>query len=146
MYFLKILNFLRNSPIRQIRGRWFQIWQWCFQVSTQKFINFGSKICKQKNLRVLISNMTTVFSNSSPKIPKWDIFCPKFKNFYIYTKLCSKTNSRTLISNMTITFSNSSQKYASLVPNLRIFILHQTLQSDKFEGIDFKYDNGFFKF
>ena len=85
------------------------------------------------------------FFKFQPKNTKIRHFCPKFKNFYIYTKLCSKTNSRTLISNMIIIFSNSSQKYPSLVPNLRIFILHQTLQSDKFEGIDFKYDNGFFK-
>ena len=41
------------------------------------------------------------------------------------------------------------QKYlnkAFLVPNLMIFILHQTLRSDKFEGVDFKYDNGFSEF
>ena len=32
------------------------------------------------------------------------------------------------------------------LPNLGIFILHQTLHLDKFEGVDFKYDNGFFEF
>ena len=51
---------------------------------------------------------------------------------------------------MTIAFSNSSLNTYKLgvflIPNLRIFILHQTLQLDKFEGVDFKYDHYFFEF
>ena len=61
--------------------------------------------------------MTTVVSKSRPKIPKWGIFCPKFRDFYFWTKLCNKANSRTLIWNMTIIFSNSSPK----IPKLGIF-------------------------
>ena len=50
---------------------------------------------------------------------------------------------------MTKVFSNSSQKIRKLgifSPKFKDFILHQTLQSVKFEGVDFKYDNGFFEF
>ena len=77
------------------------------------------------NLRVLISNMSIVFKNSSPKIPTSGIFGSKFKDFYFCPKFCGKTNSSTLISNMAIFFSNSIPKYpnkAFLVPNLGIFI------------------------
>ena len=35
---------------------------------------------------------------------------------------------------------------AFLFPNLRIFILHQALQLNKFEGVNFKYDNSFLEF
>ena len=94
--------------------------------------------------------MAILFSNSSPKILKSGIFGPKLKEFYFCTKLCNKANSRRLVSNMTIAFSNSSLNTYKLgvflIPNLRIFILHQTLQLDKFEGVDFKYDHYFFEF
>ena len=33
-----------------------------------------------------------------------------------------------------------------MFPKLRIFVLHQTLQLNKFEGVNGKYDNGFFEF
>ena len=35
---------------------------------------------------------------------------------------------------------------AFLVPKLKFFILQQTLHLNKFESVDFKYDNGFFEF
>ena len=75
------------------------------------------------------------------------MFGPKVRHFYSFTKFCNQSNSRVLISNMTILFSNSIAKYtnqAFLVPNLKVFILYQTLQLNKFEGVDFKYDNAFF--
>ena len=34
--------------------------------------------------------MTIVFSNSSPKLTKSDVFGSKFKDFYFCTKLCNK--------------------------------------------------------
>ena len=99
---------------------------------------------------VLISNLTILFSNSNSKIPKSEAFVPKLKEFYFCTKLCNKTNSRRLVSKMTIAFSNSSLNIcklgAFLVPDLRVFILHQTLQLHKFKGVDFKYDHDFFQF
>ena len=66
-----------------------------------------------------------LFSISSPKIPKYDIFGLKFKDFYFCTKLCNKSNSRALTSNMTILFQNCYPKHpnkAFLVPNLKIYI------------------------
>ena len=61
-------------------------------------------------LKTLISNMTMLFSNSSPKLPKSGIFSPQCKNFQFGTNLCNKTNSRTLISNMAIVFSKFQAK------------------------------------
>ena len=83
-------------------------------------------------MRVLISNMTILLSNSNPKIPKSDIFSPKFKDFHFSTKLCNKTSLKMLLSNMTFKFQ--PQKYANLaflVLNLGIFIFYR----------DYKYDN-----
>ena len=62
------------------------------------------------NLKVLISNMTMLFSNFSPKISKSDIFMPNLRIFYFCTKLCNKTDSRVLISNRTKLFLNSNPK------------------------------------
>ena len=47
-----------------------------------------TKFCNYTNSRVLISNMTILFSHSSPKTPKSGIFGTKFKDFYFCTKLC----------------------------------------------------------
>ena len=50
---------------------------------------------------------------------------------------------------MTILFLISTPKVRKsgiFGPKSKDFILHQTLQLDKFEGVDFKYDNGFFEF
>ena len=55
-----------------------------------------------------------------------------------------------LISNVAIVFFLIlAQKYPNkvfLVPNLAIFIFHEILQLEKFEGADFKYVNIIFKF
>ena len=90
--------------------------------------------------------MTIYVSTSSPKIPKSGIFGTKFKDFYFCTKLWNKTNYRTLISNMRIIFSNSIPKIQKSDKEILVFVLHETLQQDKFEGADFKYDNGISKF
>ena len=49
------------------------------------------------------------FKNFSPKIPKYVIFCSKFKDFHFCSNICNKANLRVLISNMTVFFQNSSQ-------------------------------------
>ena len=66
---------------REIRGRWFQIWQYHFQILVPKFGNleflvpnlrifiFCTKLCNKANSRVLTSNMTMVFQNCCPKHP-----------------------------------------------------------------------------
>ena len=41
---------------------------------------------------------------------------------------------------------SKNRKLIIFVPNLRIFILHQTLQLIKLEGINFKHDNDFYEF
>ena len=114
------------------------------------------KLCNYTNSRVLISNMTIVVSNSSPKITKQGFFGPKFCFFFFFEKFWSYTNSRVMISNMTIAFFKIlAQKCPSnvfFVPNLDIFVClfvcfcGEILQLDKFEDADFKYDNSFWKF
>ena len=99
------------------------------------------------NLRELILNITIAFWNSIPH--RKSIFGLKCKDFLLATKLFNKTNSRVLISNMAIVFRNccpNYQKEASLVVDLRIFILAQSLQLNKFESADFKYGSSIFKF
>ena len=84
-------------------------------------------------MRVLISNMTILLSNSNPKIPKSDIFSPKFKDFHFSTKLCNETSLKMLLSIWQY-FQIPAPKYANLaflVLNLGIFIFHR----------DYKYDN-----
>ena len=109
--------FLRGFAVSQIRGCWFQIWQYYFQIPAQKYPNKAflvpnlkificTKLCSKTNSRTLISNMTIIFSISIPKTRKSGLFGPKFKIFYF---------------------------------------LHVTLQQGKFEDADFKYDNGFSK-
>ena len=92
--------------------------------------------------------MTILFSNSSSKIPKQEIFGPKFKDFYFCTKLCNKKNLRALISNIALVFTNSRPKILKsgiFGPKFKDFKNLKTLQSCKFEGVDFKYDNVFFQ-
>ena len=89
------------------------------------------KFCNYSNLRELISNMTILFSTSSPKLPQSGIVSAKFKDFYFCTKLCNKTNPRALTSNMTRVFQNCCPKQPnneSLAPNLRIFTFAQKIE------------------
>ena len=87
---------------------------------------------------MLISNMTILFSNSSPKIPKSGIFGPKFMYFCFFVKFRNLTNLRVLILNMTIAFlkilpkntqmRHFCQKYpnkAFLIPYLGNFVSSQ---------------------
>ena len=77
---LGIFVFPRNIAIRQIRAdfKYYNI-VFKFQPKITEIRHFGfqiwtflffREIFNQTNLRVLISNMTTVFSSFSPKIPK----------------------------------------------------------------------------
>ena len=74
---IKIFNFARNFAFRKIQRCWFQTWQKYFQIPVQKYPNQTFLVLKvrifvfasKENSRVLISNMTMVFSNSSPEIP-----------------------------------------------------------------------------
>ena len=46
-----------------------------------RYFRFFTKIGNQKNSRVLISNITILFSTSSLKLPKSAIFLPNFSEF-----------------------------------------------------------------
>ena len=76
------------------------------------------------NLWVLISNMTIVFSISSPKFSKYESFGPKRDFFFFNLKLCFLTNLRVLISNTAMFFF---QILALKYPNKASFALHDTL-------------------
>ena len=77
--------FAPNVAIRQIWGRWFQIWQCLCRIPVRKYPNkavfvlnvrifyFCVNLCILKNSWVLISKMAIFFSNSSEKYPN-----PKF--------------------------------------------------------------------
>ena len=104
--------------------------------------------------------MTILFSNYSQKIPKPDFFGHKFSYFCFSVKFCKQTNLRVLISNITMVFlkflPKNTQIRHFLVKNTQIrhfwsqiqafLYFCEILQSDKFEGADFKYDNIVFKF
>ena len=80
---------------------------------------------KKSYLRVIISNMTKVFENWYPKIPKVDIFGFKFKDLHFCIKLFNKINSMALISNMIIAFQNCTPKHPNKFLDIRIFIFAQ---------------------
>ena len=94
-------------------------WTKSFKNSSQKIVRVGIfgpkvkefyfriKLCNNTNSRRLISNIKLFFSNSSPKMPKWDIVLLYFRHFDFFTKMW---NSRLLVLIMTIFFSNSEMK------------------------------------
>lgn len=90
---------------------------------------------------MFISSMTIVFSSSSPKTLKQDIFGPKTKDFHFLTKLCFSKNLTALLSNMTIDFSNSSPKTPKqsnfcskfFIKNSRVLISKMTTVVFKFQ-------------
>ena len=97
---------------------------------------FLPKLCYQTNSRLVISNATILFSNSSPKIFKSGLSGPKFSYICFFVKFCKQTNLSVLILKMTIVLLNIlpkniqikhfCQKYSNktfLVPNLGIFII-----------------------
>ena len=50
---LKTFSFAPNFAIRQIQGRWFQIWQYFFEIPAQKYSN---KAFLVPNLGIFISH------------------------------------------------------------------------------------------
>ena len=98
---------------------------------------------------MLISNMTILFWNSSPKRPKSGIFGLKFKDSQFFIKLCSKGNSRALISNMTIFLfqipveNTEIRHFGSYIQAFLFF--GENLQLGKCESADFKNENNVLK-
>ena len=114
---IRHFHFLQNFAIIQNRQSWFQIWQYCEIVAP-----------KHQNNAFLIPNLGVfVFSENFAFRQTWGCW------FQIWP----------------YHFQLPVQKYpneAFLVPNLRVLFLLQSLQQDKFEDADFKYDNNIFKF
>ena len=104
--------------------------------------------------------MAILFSHSIPKYTNTAFLVPNLGIFVFFTKfffaifVFSPNFATRQIRGRRFQISrsyvqNPPQKYANqafLIPNLRILILHQMLQSDKSESVDFKYDNFFFEF
>ena len=75
------------------------------------FYFFGTIFCISASFRVMIPDITIIFSNAQSKSTQKDIFDLEFKEFYFCTKL----------------FKLSTQNYtnkAFLVPKLKLFTLH----------------------
>ena len=66
---------------------------------------------------------------------------------FFLAKFCNLTNLMVLILNMTIVFfqilARNTQYKICIVPSLGVLFFREILQLDKFEGVDFKYDNRF---
>ena len=117
--FRGIFVFPQNFAIRQMRGCWFQIWQYCLQIPALQYINqaflvpnlgifaFSWKFANRQIPRCWFQIWQQFFQNSSPKISKEGILGPKFWHFHFFSKF---------------------------------------IKLDKFEGADFKYVNSFLKF
>ena len=76
---------------------------------------------------MLISNVTILFSNSSPKIHKSSILCPTFRHFCFFVKFRRQVNLRVLVSNMTkvslkfLAKNTQIRHFWSKIPNEGIF-------------------------
>ena len=123
--------------------------------STQKYPNnaffvpnlgifiLGRNIANRINLRALISNMTILFSIPVRKHPHQALLVPKLKTFNFAPTFAIRQ-----IQETDFKYHNSFSKLLPkhpkkpfMVSHLRKkFFLHKTLQLDKFEGFDFKYD------
>ena len=92
--------------------------------------------------------MTILFLNSSQKYPNQAFLVPNLRIFIFAPSSATRQIRGFKFPIWQKFFQVPLWKYANQafsVPNLRIFILHQTLHLEKFESVDFKYDNGFFK-
>ena len=102
--------------------------------------NFSGN-CNWSNSRILISNTTIQFPNSSQKIRQsgiiWLILILNLRIFYFCTKLCNKANPRALVSNLTMAFSNCRLKIpkeSNFCPKFKCFLfLHETLKNTDLE-------------
>ena len=120
---------------------------------------FFVKLCKQTNLRVLISNMTIVFLKIlAQKYPikvflvkntQKQHFWSQIQTFLFLHKFLQLDK----FENVGFKYDNSSLKFQPENTQIRHFwsrtqvflFFRKMLQVDKFEGADFKYDNSFSK-
>ena len=110
---------------------------------------FWTIFCISAILRMLISNITTVFQvyGQNTEIRHfWFHFMLLLLSLLLFCSIFGIwINSRVLISNMALAFSNFSLKILkrAFLVQIPILFLHKTLHFDKFEGADFKYGNNF---
>ena len=123
----------------------------------RKFKHFSvcSKFCSQASSRVLIGNMTKLFSNSTAKIHKSRIFGLQFRHFCFFCEIfqIDKFEGADFKSDNSLfkvlfqkypnkTFSVKNTQITHFRSKMQAFSLfHDVLRLDNFEGVDFKYEN-----
>ena len=110
-------------------------------------LRFFAKFCNYTNSRVLISSMTIVFSNSSPKVTQVRHFWSQTQKFLFFCKILQLGK----IEGADFKYGNSFFKFQPKSTQLRHFwsqiqtflFFCKILQLEKLQGADFKYDNSF---
>lgn len=119
---LNLIYFSPNFVFSKFRRCWFQVWQRLFEIPALKHKN-------------------------SDKLQALQFY--KFNFFWFYMKLFILTNSRVLFLNMAIVYKIALQstQIVHVSPKFKEFLFnsHKTLHFKKFEGVNFKYKNCFFK-
>ena len=96
---------------------------------------------------MLISNMTIAFLKFQSKNIKSGSFGVQIYGFLFLNQTLQQDKFEDFKYNNSISkLQPKIRKEVFLFPNSRIFLLHQTLRLNKFECVNFKYDNGFFQF
>ena len=107
------------------------------------------KFCNETNLRVLISDTTLVFQNSSSKKPKEAISGPKFRHFYFFLQnFASQQSSVCRIEISQSCFKILAQKRqnkAFLIPYLGIFAFSCNFATRQIWVCSFKIPQEFFE-
>ena len=110
---------------------------------------FFIKFCNETNSRVLISNMTILFSNYSPKIIEHTFLVPNLRIFIFALNYATRQMQGRWfqIDNIFFKFKPKNTQIRHFWFQIKAFLFfHQILQLDKFEGADFKCGNSFLKF
>ena len=99
---------------------------------------------------MLISNRTILFSHFSQKYPNQAFLVRNLGILVFSSNFANRQNWGALISNMTRVFFKFSPKNTQIthfwVQIYACLFFCQIFLVDKFEGVDFKYDNAVFKF
>ena len=120
-----------------------------------KHFSVFSKFSNQASSRVLIGNMTKLFSNSTAKIHKSRIFGLQFRHFCFFCEIfqIDKFEGADFKSDNSLfkvlfqkypnkTFSVKNTQITHFRSKMQAFSLfHDVLRLDNFEGVDFKYEN-----
>ena len=150
---LRIFIVAPNFATRQIQRRWFQIWQYLFQIPVKKYANkpfFGKKY---SNKGFLVLNLDILFFRKVLQLEKFEgadfkydnsfskVPTQKFPRIFIFAPNLARRQIRgRWFQIWKCYFHIPAPKYG----NLEFFVsLHQTLQLDKLGGVDCKYDNSF---